>query len=81
MIVNWLGIFGLIASFFSIIYAHSRQLFASSRAGYLPRAFAATVLASYEAALWSAGTFGVMVGYFLFVSRHRLVANAPEEEF
>ena len=81
MVVNWFGIFGLIASFFSIIYAYSRQLFTLSRAGYLPRAFAATVLASYEAALWSAGAFGVMVGYFVLVSRHRLVANAPEEEF
>ena len=166
MVVNWLGLFGLIASFFSIIYAYSRQVFALSRAGYLPRAFsltsrrgvpiwavvlpgllgfalsltgegdlmltmavlgatvsyalmtlshlllrrrepnlqrpfrtpggavtsgfalllsvvafAATVLASYEAALWSAGAFAVMVGYFVLVSRHRLVANAPEEEF
>jgi ethanolamine permease len=35
--VNWVGLSGLIASFFSIIYAYSRQLFALSRAGYLPR--------------------------------------------
>ncbi len=35
--VNLVGLFGLIASFFSIIYAYSRQVFALSRAGYLPR--------------------------------------------
>lgn len=35
--VNWAGLAGLIASFFSIIFAYSRQLFALSRAGYLPR--------------------------------------------
>ncbi|MEV0700695.1 ethanolamine permease [Saccharopolyspora sp. NPDC050389] len=36
-IVNYVGLAGLVASFFSIIYAASRQLFALSRAGYLPR--------------------------------------------
>ncbi|EFG46577.1 ethanolamine permease [Brevibacterium mcbrellneri ATCC 49030] len=35
--VNWAGLAGLVASFFSIIFAYSRQLFALSRAGYLPR--------------------------------------------
>ncbi|QHK20202.1 ethanolamine permease [Pseudarthrobacter psychrotolerans] len=35
--VNYAGLAGLIASFFSIIYAYSRQLFALSRAGYLPK--------------------------------------------
>ncbi|EKU46092.1 ethanolamine permease [Brevibacterium casei] len=35
--VNWAGLAGLIASFFSIIFAYSRQLFALSRAGYLPK--------------------------------------------
>ncbi len=41
-LVNYIGLFGLIASFFSIIYAYSRQLFALSRAGYLPRALSVT---------------------------------------
>ncbi|AXB44381.1 ethanolamine permease [Amycolatopsis albispora] len=36
-VVNYVGLAGLVASFFSIIYAYSRQLFALSRAGYLPR--------------------------------------------
>src|ERR671916_805409 len=40
--VNYVGLAGLIASFFAIIYAYSRQLFALSRAGYLPRALSVT---------------------------------------
>jgi ethanolamine permease len=40
--VNYVGLAGLIASFFSIIYGYSRQLFALSRAGYLPRFLALT---------------------------------------
>ena len=32
----WLGLFGLIASFHGIILGYSRQMFALSRAGYLP---------------------------------------------
>ncbi len=35
--INFVGLAGLIASFFSIIFAYSRQTFALSRAGYLPR--------------------------------------------
>ena len=41
-IVNYIGLAGLIASFFSIIYAYSRQLFALSRAGYLPTVLSVT---------------------------------------
>ena len=40
--VNVAGLFGLIASFFSLIYAGSREIFALSRAGYLPRVLALT---------------------------------------
>lgn len=40
--VNYAGLAGLIASFFSIIYAYSRQLFALSRAGYLPKGLSLT---------------------------------------
>lgn len=36
-VVNVLGLAGLIASFFSIIYGYSRLVFALSRAGYLPQ--------------------------------------------
>lgn len=165
--VNYVGLAGLIASFFSIIYAYSRQLFALSRAGYLPRwlsvtgkrrtpylalivpgtvgfalasitqagdlmiqiaVFGATVsyvlmmvahivlrkrepdlerpyrtpggvvttgvalvlavaaviavfLVDLLAAAIVAGIFVAALAYFWFYSRHRLVAQAPEEEF
>ena len=36
-LINYAGLAGLVASFFSLIFAGSRQLFALSRAGYLPR--------------------------------------------
>ena len=42
MFLNWAGLFGLVASFFSLVYAGSRQMFALSRAGYLPRSWALT---------------------------------------
>jgi ethanolamine permease len=165
--VNYVGLAGLIASFFSIIFAYSRQLFALSRAGYLPRALSVTnsrktphialivpgligfalaaitedgatminiavfgatvsyvlmmvshivlrrrepdlerpyvtpggtkttgvalvlaiaaVIATFfvdeKAAGITAGVFLVALAYFWFYSRHRLVADAPEEEF
>jgi ethanolamine permease len=165
--VNYVGLAGLIASFFSIIFAYSRQLFALSRAGYLPRwlsvtnrrktphlalivpgtigfllaawtqdgalliniavfgatvsyvlmmlshiilrvrqpelerpyltpggvvttgvalvlavaAVIATFFVDEVAAGWTAAIFVAAVAYFWFYSRHRLVANAPEEEF
>jgi len=41
-VVNYMGLVGLVASFFSIVYAYSRQTFALSRAGYLPRALSVT---------------------------------------
>ena len=41
-VVNYIGLAGLIASFFSIIYAYSRQTFALSRAGYLPTTLSLT---------------------------------------
>lgn len=165
-LLNVVGLFGLIASFFGIIYAYSRQLFALSRAGYLPRflsvtgsrkvpymalivpgvlgficsltgegdlmvtmavfgatvsyimmmashiylrikepnlhrpyktpggiftsaialvlaiaALASTFVVSQEAAVWTAGVYGLLLAYFFFYSRHHLVAKAPEEEF
>jgi ethanolamine permease len=166
-IVNYIGLAGLIASFFSIIFAYSRQLFALSRAGYLPRqlsvtsgrrtpyialllpgivgfllaaitedgalminiavfgatvsyvlmlvshivlrrrepelerpyrtpggvattgialvlacaAVVATFFVDEKAAAITAGAFLLFMAYFWFYSRHRLVAEAPEEEF
>ena len=40
--VNVVGLAGLVASFFSIIFAYSRQMFALSRAGYLPKVLSLT---------------------------------------
>ncbi|HEY9366855.1 ethanolamine permease [Streptomyces sp.] len=165
--VNYAGLAGLVASFFSLIYAGSRQLFALSRAGYLPRflsltsrrkspylgllipgaigfalaagtgngarmlniavfgatisyalmalshivlrrrepelprpyrtpggvvtssvafvlalsALVATFLVDKDAAFMALGVYVIALAYFAFYSRHRLVANAPEEEF
>ena len=57
--VNYAGLAGLIASFFSIIYAYSRQLFALSRAGYLPRHLSLTTGRNTPwAALIAPGTIG-----------------------
>lgn len=42
MFVNVVGLAGLIASFFGVVFAYSRQLFALSRAGYLPRFLSVT---------------------------------------
>jgi ethanolamine permease len=165
-VVNLVGLVGLVASFFSIIYAYSRQLFALSRAGYLPTALSitnsrkvptlalivpggvgfalsltgkgdlllnmavfgatlsyilmmvshivlrrrapdmarpyrtpggivtvgfalvaaaaalvATFLVDRVAAVCCVGVFTAFMLYFAFYSRHRLVANSPDEEF
>lgn len=165
-IVGIFGLVGLVSSFFTITYAYSRQTFALSRAGYLPRVlsltngrrspylalvipgvigfvlsltgqgsllilisvFGATVsyvlmmvshivlrirephlhrpyrtpggvltsgvalvlaaaaliaglLVDATVILYAAAAYAVMIGYFLFYSRHHLVAQAPEEEF
>ena len=44
-------------------------------------AFASTFVVSLQAAMWSMLFYGVMVAYFAFYSRHRLVAQSPDEEF
>lgn len=165
-VVNYIGLAGLIASFFSIIYAYSRQLFALSRAGYLPKSLSvvnsrkaptlalvvpgvigfvlsltgqgamllnmavfgaalsyvfmmvshivlrvrepemarpyrtpggivttsfalvvaalsvvATFLVDSTAAFWCLVVFAAFLAYFGLYSRHRLVANSPDEEF
>ena len=165
-VVNYIGLAGLIASFFSIIYAYSRQLFALSRAGYLPKSLSvvnsrkaptlalvvpgvigfvlsltgqgamllnmavfgaalsyvlmmishivlrvrepdmprpyrtpggivttsfalviaalsvvATFLVDSTAAFWCLVVFAAFMAYFGLYSRHRLVANSPDEEF
>ena len=60
-LVNVLGLAGLIASFFSIIYGYSRLVFALSRAGYLPTALSVTTDRKVPArALIVPGIFGFL---------------------
>ncbi|NUL46125.1 ethanolamine permease [Cellulosimicrobium funkei] len=61
-IVNYAGLAGLVASFFSIVYAYSRQLFALSRAGYLPRFLSIT---SSRHTPWVALLVPGTIGFFL----------------
>lgn len=60
--INMLGLMGLIASFFSIIYGYSRLVFALSRAGYLPKMLSLT--SARKAPTWALivpGVFGFLV--------------------
>lgn len=58
-VVNVLGLAGLIASFFSIIYGYSRLVFALSRAGYLPPSLSITSRRNVPVrALIAPGIFG-----------------------
>jgi ethanolamine permease len=60
--INVLGLAGLIASFFSVIYGYSRLVFALSRAGYLPKALSLT--SKRKAPTWALvvpGIFGFLV--------------------
>jgi ethanolamine permease len=60
--VNIAGLAGLIASFFSIIFAYSRQTFALSRAGYLPRVLSVT---GSRRTPWVALVVPGVIGFFL----------------
>lgn len=60
--INVVGLAGLIASFFSIIFAYSRQIFALSRAGYLPRVLSVT---SGRRVPWLALVVPGIVGFVL----------------
>ncbi|MGS6583390.1 ethanolamine permease [Vibrio diabolicus] len=62
MAANLLGLAGLIASFFSIIYGYSRLVFALSRAGYLPQTLSLTSDKKVPSrALLVPGVFGFLV--------------------
>lgn len=64
--VNFVGLAGLIASFFSIIYAYSRLIFAMSRAGYLPRFLSLT---NTRQAPWLALLIPGIIGFALSLSK------------
>src|ERR671933_498804 len=63
--INVVGIAGLIASFYSLIYAYSRQIFALSRAGYIPRWLSVT---SRRHAPWVALVVPGIIGFLLALS-------------
>jgi len=58
MVVNGLGLAGLVASFFSIIFGYSRLVFALSRAGYLPSALSLT--SRRKAPIWALIVPGIL---------------------
>ncbi|EPF87834.1 ethanolamine permease [Acinetobacter gyllenbergii] len=64
--VNFVGLAGLIASFFSIIYAYSRQIFALSRAGYLPTSLSLT---NKNHAPYLAIIIPGIIGFFLSLTK------------
>lgn len=55
----WIGLFGLIASFHGIIMGYSRQIFALSRAGFLPPALA-VVNSKTKTPVWAIIAGGVV---------------------
>lgn len=64
----WLGLFGLVASFHGIIMAYVRQIFALSRAGYLPAVFADLISIagqSLTASIVTMSAFGALVMYLI----------------
>ncbi|HZY66408.1 MAG TPA: ethanolamine permease [Rubrobacteraceae bacterium] len=64
--INIVGLAGLIASFFSIIFAYSRQIFALSRAGYLPRWLSLT---NRRHSPWVALVVPGIIGFLLSLTR------------
>ncbi|PCI54723.1 MAG: ethanolamine permease [Alphaproteobacteria bacterium] len=62
IIVNLAGLIGITASFFSCIYAFSRQIYAMSRAGYLPYGLSLT---NKRGAPWVAILIPGVISYLL----------------
>lgn len=62
-ILVWLGLFGLVASFHGIIMGYSRQIFALSREGFLPK-FLSTIHPRFNTphfAILAGSIFGILV--------------------
>jgi ethanolamine permease len=68
--VNIAGLAALIASFFSIIFAYSRQTFALSRAGYLPRLLSLT---SGRRTPWVALVVPGVIGFLLSLTGNGVI--------
>ena len=67
------SILAMIASFHAIVLAYSRQMFALSRAGYLPRALSR--LNRFRTPLWGLIVPGVF-GYIFVIIGHSIMPNA-----
>lgn len=72
-VLNYIGLAGLVASFFSIMYAYSRQLFALSRAGYLPTVLSVTN--SRKAPTWALIIPGVIGFALTFTGEGAILLN------
>src|SRR5688500_2495141 len=70
--VNIAGLAALIASFFSIIFAYSRQTFALSRAGYLPRLLSVT---GSRRTPWAALVVPGLIGFLLTLLPPQVTGN------
>ncbi len=72
----WLGLFGLVASFHGIIIGYSRQIFALSRAGFLPGVFGRlhTTRRTPWVAILAGGAVGIVA---IFSDRFVHVAGQP----
>ena len=68
--VNIAGLAALVASFFSIIFAYSRQTFALSRAGYLPRVLSLT---SARRTPWVALVVPGIIGFLLSLTGNGVI--------
>lgn len=76
----WLGLFGLIASFHGIIMGYSRQIYALSRAGYLPEKLGAIhpKFRTPHIAVLAGGVIGIIAIYsdsFISFGGQTLTAN------
>jgi len=76
----WIGLFGLIASFHGIIMGYSRQIFALSRAGFLPQSLSRLHprFKTPHRAILGGGVIGMAAIYsdeLLSVAGHPLTAN------
>lgn len=76
----WLGLFGLVASFHGIIMGYSRQIFALSREGFLPK-FLSKIHPNFKTpyfAILAGGIFGIFVIFsdeFIIIGGQSLSAN------
>ncbi|MGY2575531.1 ethanolamine permease [Vibrio sp. C8] len=72
----WLGLFGLIASFHGIIMGYSRQIFALSRAGFLPKSLS-QVNQRFQTPHWAIISGGVVGIAAIFSDNLIVIGGQP----